>query len=70
MFVTSSDFELVETLANDVDPGLLEIQQRRSKPNLLKRTSWHVRNMLRHAIGLRDLPSLDDTDVSEILRRP
>nr|CRZ23129.1 Bm9015 [Brugia malayi] len=70
LFVTSSDFELVETLANDVDPGLLEIQQRRSKPNLLRRTSWHVRNMLRHAIGLRDLPSLDDTDVSEISRRP
>lgn len=48
--MTISDFELVETLANDIDPGLLEIQQHRSKPNLIKRTSRRVRNILRHAI--------------------
>ncbi|VBB34310.1 unnamed protein product [Acanthocheilonema viteae] len=70
LFGTASDFELTETLANDVDPGLLEIQQHRSKPpNFLGRTSRRVRNMLRHVVGLRDLPSFDDTDVRRMSPR-
>uniref|UniRef100_A0A1I7VHR5 SER_THR_PHOSPHATASE domain-containing protein n=1 Tax=Loa loa TaxID=7209 RepID=A0A1I7VHR5_LOALO len=66
LFATVSDFKMTETLANDIDPGLLEIQQHRSKPNLLKRTSRRIRNILRHAIGLRDLSSFNDRDVSGI----
>uniref|UniRef100_A0A0R3RJD7 SAM domain-containing protein n=1 Tax=Elaeophora elaphi TaxID=1147741 RepID=A0A0R3RJD7_9BILA len=50
LFAKTCDFELAETLANDMDPGLLEIQRYRLKPNFLMRTSRHVRNVLRHAM--------------------
>ncbi|VDM92416.1 unnamed protein product [Litomosoides sigmodontis] len=69
LFTKACKFELTETLVNDVDPGLLEIQQRKSKSNFLDRITWHARNVMRHAMGLRDLPSLEEKEMQGISRR-
>lgn len=61
-YANACNFDVTETLANDVDPCLLKIKSRKQKHGKFRRASRRITNVFRHAIGLRDLPSSEEEE--------